>query len=178
MSKLFKQRGGRSAWALIGVALFTMAVVIGTPTPASAAPFFIPHPARLSVKSSSRCLTVNTISSNIWDKMYTSNCVLNWAPQLWDIDPDGTGYYTIKSRSNRQCLDVFSYRQEDGAAVVTWPCIRGATNQHWSLEANNYGSYNLRAQHSEKCLIAYSGEPWVGQWRCAGYSGQAWSATR
>ncbi|MCA1701911.1 MAG: RICIN domain-containing protein [Actinobacteria bacterium] len=178
MNKLFKQRGGRGARLLIGAILFVIPVVIGVATPASAASHFIPHPARLSVNSSGRCLTVNTISRNIWDKIYTSNCVLGWEPQLWDIDPDGTGYYTIRSRSNGQYLDVYSYRQEDGATVVTWPYIRGATNQHWSLENNNYGSYNLRAQHSGKCLNAYSSQPWVVQWHCAGYSNQAWSAGR
>lgn len=150
-----------------------MAVAIGAPAPASAAPAFMPHSASLSVKSSGRCLTVNTVSFNVLDRLYASTCVFRWTPQLWDIDPDGAGYNTIKSRSNGQCLDVYSYRQEDGATVVTWPCIRGATNRHWSLERNNYGNYNLRAQRSEKCLIDYSGQSWVGQWSCAGYSSQA-----
>lgn len=158
-----------------GAIALVIALLFSTPTPAFAGPAFIPHPAHLWVLSTGRCLTVNSFSSSIWDKMYTSNCALGWQEQLWDVDPVGDGTYTVRSRYNQQCLDVYAYRQEDGAAVVTWQCLPGATNQHWWLEPNNFGNYNLRAVHSGKCLNAYSSLPWVVQWRCAGpYTSQAW----
>jgi hypothetical protein len=177
MIKRLKQREPKVVRRLAGATLVATAVMVGASAPAaSAGPAFIPHPAWLIVKSSSRCLTFNTVSSSIWDKLYTSNCVFQggaWTPQLWDVNPIGGGYYNIVSRSNGQCLDVYAYRQEDAAAVVTWPCI-GATNQQWTLEWTNSGGYNLRARHSGKCLLAYDGDPFVGQWGCAGFTGQSW----
>jgi hypothetical protein len=170
--------GNTSARRLMGALLCILTGMAGVPALASAYPRYMPTRANL-INSDFECVTANSISFNIWDKIYKAKCIAApWPEQIWDIHEvyDGLyiNYYTIQSEFNGECLDVYAYRQEDGAAIVTWPCINGATNQRWSIEAHN-GTYILRAEHSGKCLTGYPGVPWIRQWPCPGYTGQDWS---
>jgi hypothetical protein len=177
MIKLFKQLRQKSARMLIVATLFAVSVMVGVPTLASAAaPPYIPSAGFMSVHLGTgiHCLTVNSISFNAYDKLYSSACIFKWGEQQWKFNRLGNGYFSIKSQFNGECLDVYDYNQANNARVVTYPCIDGATNQQWSLKYDYVtDGLKVRARHSGKCLDAL-GSPWITQFYCGGFSSESW----
>jgi hypothetical protein len=186
MANPLKQLGRKNAQLLIGATLFAAAVMVGVPTPASAANNYGYGQliSKNSLPGQQMCLTnYGSRSEGFTVYQYPYS---NASRQLWRMQPIGGGYFKIISGFNdKTSLEVLDSSHNNHATVTTWQCMPGASNQEWST-GQSLDGFTLKPRHSKfdnagrgKCLdvfaYSHSNVAPVVQWDCLGGVNQLWS---
>ena len=95
----------------------------------------------------------------------------NWGPnQYFDVNDEGSGYYTIFNPMTRQCLDAAFDSRGNGTPIVQWWCHKH-DNQLWRLDRGSDGYVRFINKHSGKCMTVAGGSRDDGagliQWDCS-----------
>ncbi len=86
----------------------------------------------------------------------------NRISNVWHIQKEKSGLYTIKNVDTQKYLDVEGASLEDNANIIQWP-HQGTGNEKWIIqEEQPSGYYTIRNVHSDKYMVVANASKFAG----------------
>jgi ricin-type beta-trefoil lectin protein len=135
---------------------------------------------------SGKCLSLSENRNVNGQRFLQWDCggAVNGNGQIFSFwEPQGDGWYQIRTNGTNRCLDVINVSGSDGAGLQLWDCLGGGqTNQHWRREplASQPGWFGLMPRHvfPNKCMDVLgwgtNNGALVAQWQCHWGANQQW----